>query len=276
MKIALFAPYASVSPETGLLYALGNYLRALGSEGVHEIQAIKCNGVAPICDRDGERGWKRGIHSCLSCGRDQRDLANWANITAVELSQFIAGDDVTAIRRWIHRIPITQLLDARWQGFRVVDLVAETLNARCGDTQLDLNNRSHELALQMLLKSAATILSATPALLQRMSPDLCLVANGSDALSSPLVASIKRLQRESKTPTEVSTLKWDVNKRAIAISHPRRVDIFHCELLIPNITEMRSDHRTWSSDLLKILDEILEFLDIPKTQASLPLTQAAN
>lgn len=265
MRVSFLVPYANFSQESGVLFLLANYLQhSPGSEG-RELLALKCNGNFSVCDRDGERNWRRGLHSCLSCMRDQSALAAWSGVSPQDISQFISSDDFVAAHRLIARIDIEELIDMRHNQVEVWHLCKESFVNRFGTSQPDLNNKLHQAVLRKFFVGAVRMMNATAKFNTWYMPELSVVAGGHDLITAPFVAQSQAQGRP------VSVFKWDLNERCIMISHPHNSRRMRCELVVQGLSEMRSDARTWSSELLNMLDEIVDFLEIPLAEGQLSI-----
>jgi len=267
MKIAAFSPYGATNQANSVLYLLSNYIQGFFGDGVNEVFQVRCNGAFSVCDRDADRGWKRGILSCANCMREQSGLANWSSLEIQDLSLFIKSEEIVQTRRTMMTLSSSELLDATQQGLNLWELVRGSFLNRFGISHPDLNNKLHEQTLRRFMVAAMRMTVATQRLQNHLAPDLTLVVGGTDVLSASLIAQSKNQNRDC------AIMNWDMNRRAVLISHPRSGEIHGCELMVERLTEMRSDPRTWSSDLVKILDEIVDFLDISRTQLSLPMAR---
>jgi hypothetical protein len=48
------------------------------------------------------------------------------------------------------------------------------------------------------------------------------------------------------------------------------------ELLLDGVANMRPDHNTWPSELLEIVNNVMDFLNLNQTQLTLPITPIAR
>lgn len=263
MKISVFVPFGSQSQESGLMYLLANFLKV----SFPEVVQLRCNGVFSMCDRDADTSWVRGMQSCFSCMSDQRALSAWSGVPVQDLSSFLLPDDVTESKRWVLSLKDHELIRAEYKGSAVFDVARESFVNRFGTQTPDLANKQHEQYLRRLLLSAVRMSIAAQRYHTKFAPDMSLVAGGRDYLTRAFVNQGRALRRD------VSTFRWDINQRAIQISHPRDKKILACELVPEGIRGMRSDTRTWPSELSTIMTEIAHFLGLESDQLALPIAQ---
>ena len=64
---------------------------------------------------------------------------------------------------------------------------------------------------------------------------------------------------------------WDLHTRTTSLKMASKDDDYSCDLLLENITEMRSDPSTWASELLDVIRGMISYLGFSDTQLSLPL-----
>jgi len=265
MKIALFAPYGALSQETGLIYLLGNYLRRTFPQVVQ----LRCNGLFSMCDRDAERGWTRSLSGCFRCLGEQRDLARWSGVTVEELSRYLSPNDIEATKRWILGVATDQLPWTNFDGQNFYSLALGSWQNRFNVSRPELANPLHEQILRRFMLSASRAYRAAETFHARVGPRLTLVAGGGDFLSRSFVAQAQAAKHD------VAVCTWDVSKRAVMVSHPRREAVVPCGLLLDRLVDMRGDPSTWSRDLVGILDELLAFLDIEMAEMP-PAVSAAR
>lgn len=245
------------------MYLLANYLKV----SFPEVVQLRCNGVFSLCDRDADSSWTRGMASCFTCMSDQRALSSWSGVPVQDLSSFILPDDVTETKKWVLSLRDDQLLAAEFRGVSVYEVARESFANRFGSVAPDLANKNHEQYLRRLLLAAVRMSIAANRYHSKFAPDMSLVAGGRDYLTRAFVMQGRALRRD------VSTFRWDVNQRAIQIAHPREKKLLSCELVPEGIRGMRSDTRTWPSELTTIMNEIGAFLGLDSSQLSLPIAQ---
>lgn len=255
MRVLVHVPFASSSQEAGIVFLLANYLRKHPG-GEVAITQLQCNGVFAMCDRDAERNWKRGIHSCLSCIRDQRSYGQWGELESDQLSKYLTDDDITRTKRWVQRMSAEQLPTAEFDGVELGPLWLGSFSARFGAAQYEPQNKLHEPTARRFSVGAARMLLASRRLLTRHVPDALFIAGGDDFLTRTLSEVAKAQQ------IPVVRFQWVLAERSVRIYHPHRDEVLACELLVDGLTSTRSDPRTWSGDLLRILDGVVEFLEL--------------
>lgn len=261
MKISIFVPFGSHSQEAGLLYLLANFLK----QTYPEVTQLRCNGMFAVCDRDVDSSWSRGVTSCFTCIGDQRALSDWSGLPVQEFSAYLTPDHVRATKVWIDSLSAEQLSVAELRGRDISNLCKASFANRYGASGFDAQNKSHEQFLRKVLVSAARTTLATERFYERYAPDMVLVGGGSDFITQSFVAVAKSLQRD------VSLCRWDIASRSIHISHPRSEKSLSCELVPEGVLGMRSDPKTWPSELVSIVQGILSFLELGSGQLKLPI-----
>lgn len=263
MRIAVFAPFACVSREAGIMYLLANYLQHM----FPEVLQLRCNGIVSVCDRDAERSWRRSLDSCLTCGCDQARLAAWSGVKSSALSRYLLPRDIDETRRWVESYDGESLLTARFHDTVLYPLVALSFRNRFGVDAPDPSNKNHTQLLKRLLLSAARMYIACDRFNKKFLADMSLVADGTDYLSAVF---INRCSTQSSSP---AVFRWDLHRRSTTITHPRNGGIYSCGLLLDNVAAMRPDPCTWSEELLGIISEMLSFLGLSDTQLALPIAR---
>lgn len=260
MKAVIGSPFGSLSEESGLIYLLANYIR---SAGVDTVQ-LRCNGIFSLCDRDAESNWRRGIESCVSCMSDQGSLAAWSGADIRDLSLFLAPFEVEQTKRWMYTISDEELSTVEFRGIVPWHTAKNTFFFRCGVEVPDPANKVHTQVARRLLLSALRMRLAARRFLEHEAPTLVLVAGGRDFISRSLI-------EECVANSFGHVLfQWQLDERCVRIHHPRKPEALSCELVMNRITSMRADFRTWPLELMTILDDILQFLEIPRAELLLP------
>jgi hypothetical protein len=199
--------------------------------------------------------------------QDQQYSATWSNIGIEDLSRFIHSDDVIETRRWVMALSDEALLKANFHGTDLFPLCLESFRNRFSIAAPDTKNVLHLHALRRLLVSTARMYLASNRFFQVVRPDLVLIAGGTDFITATLRQSAKELDRD------IVLFQWQLSQRGVQINYSKQKEGLLCELMLQGLVGIRSDCRTWSSDLTDILDQILEYLDIPTRQMQLPLAR---
>ena len=268
MKIAVHAPFGTLSEETGVIHLLAKYLRGTFEQMVQ----VRCNGIFSLCDRDGENGWKRSLSSCFSCINDAASLATWSGINVAELSRFLTPDEIFETRKWLAMLAPTEYAKAEYAevtgiNLPVYDLCRGSLLARLGTADPDLNNKGHEQVIKRFLLSAVRMCLATKNFIKHFQPELSLVAGGEDFVSRSYMAMAQA------AGTQVALFRWDLTNRVVKLHHPREKTVLACALLLSGVSSMRSDVRTWPAELVSIVEEIAAFLGVEVGQLPLQIAK---
>jgi hypothetical protein len=252
MRIAIHAPYGSSSEEVGLLYLLVKYAHKFG----HEFVQLRCGGTFATCDRDADTHWKRDIATCFSCIQDQRELAQWAEITASDLSSNLAPNDLLETRKWVSFAHLDDLTTASYHDITPFPLVKGSFKNRFGIEVPNIGHKHHEQVVRRLLLSGVRASLAARRFFERYAPELILIVGGDDFISASVAAESKR----KNIPQAV--FKWDLHARQVKVSSPKRDQEFSCSLVLNGLPTMRTDIRTWPPEVLSIVEEITAFLDL--------------
>lgn len=238
------------------MFLLANYLNASRMMYGVEVTQLRCNGIFSVCDRDSERDWKRGLHSCLSCMHDQRELAAWSGIPTVDISTFLTPEVIEDTRRWLMTIPAALLPTIRLGTRELMGICRESFRLRFGVNDPDFKNVAHEQFLRRLMVGVARMIQASAGYIRAAGPTLHFVAGGRDAITASYISEVKR------SGEQVVLFRWEISERTIQILHPSGTGAMGCELLLDGIPQLRGDSSTWTPSLVQILVEILSFLDI--------------
>lgn len=263
MKIISFTPYALQTREAGLITMIANYMRAYDLP----VTQIRCNGVVPTCDRDASEGWQRSATSCLSCMAEQSKLGRWGEQQVEDLSPYVTPADVDDTKRWMLRLGKLELLGAEFEGLPLSRYCRSSFNARFGTDRPDIMNRATELTVRRMLLSAARMTRAVRRFAQTQRPDYALIASGEDYLSAAFSASLRDRR------VKVSVFAWNKINNEIVVENPVSGKVASYPLVFDDITQLRKDLRTWPTELTRLLEEVLAFIDLAPSQVSLPLAR---
>lgn len=256
MSIILFAPFASLNPEAGLLYLFANYLRSQR----HDISQLRCNGIFPRCDRDSENLWKRNLRSCVECIGDQRGFAKWSGIDSRELSSFILPEEIEETSRGIRDVPGNNLMAFRFKGVPLFDLCKGSVRALFGTDLPQLMDSQQVEETRALLLSTLRMSVAVRRLNNTIVPKVALVIGGQDYLTRTFVA------QSMSQGVEVCVFQWNLSERVVDVIHLKDNRVLPCELVIDNVKTMRNNPDSWAPELVQHLQQIIDF--IPITQPS--------
>lgn len=252
MEIGVFAPYGALTQETGLVVLLANYLKRMA----YGVEAIHCNGMFTFCDRDAEQHWQRSVERCFECQHEQKELGRWAGVDSLALGSFLSPSEVEGTRRWTVAVPSSSLMSAEWEGVNIASLCLGTFQNRFGVEAPDLQNKSHEQVLRRLVLSSLRAWLAGRRFLDTVQPKRLLIAGEKDFLTRAMIAAAA----ERRIP--LGRFSWDFNQRTVVIRTTESDRPLTCGLVLHDLVSMRSDAITWSPDLIRILDSILEFLHL--------------
>lgn len=263
MKIISFVPYGLQSREAGIIAMISNYLRAYDLK----VTQLRCNGVVPTCDRDSSDGWQRTVTSCLSCISDQTKLGRWAEQEIVDLSPYLTPADIDETKKWMLGLGKLELLGAQYEGAPLASLCRASFEARFQSELPDIMNRATEMVVRRMFLAAARIIRAVRRYTNSVRPDFALISSGEDYLTAASAFALK----EKKV--KVSILAWNKHSNDIAIENPVSGKVAMYPLVFENVTQLRKDVRSWPSELLRMMEEILAFMDLAPSQLALPLVR---
>jgi len=261
MKISVFAPFGSLSYESGLIYLLSNYLRTIYSD----VQQLKCNGVFSVCDKDGERDWKRTINSCLQCMNDQKGLARWSSLDSVLLSKYVRPERIEEGRKFAISASKSELESFEFEGLKLFDLSRNSIIDRLKGPTIDLDKPEHEKVVRQILLAAFHMSLAAKGYIADFKPDLSFITGSNDYIS---LIYKKMLAQENRSAV---LFKWDGAEYCVKVFHPSSGRYVSCEFLLDGIAHVRPDPNTWPDEIIKMVHEVLSFLDIECDQYVLPL-----
>lgn len=250
MKLALFSPYGSFHREAGLLYLVANYLDKQGGE----VLQLRCDGALSACGRDRKYVGGRTPFSCLQCIGEQSALSHWAGVRARDLSSFIAPEDVAQSSKWIAAISREEFDRLEFRGVRLWDVCAPEIIARWEGVQVSTLTPIQEEGVRALFISYVHAVVASERFLAAWKPTLSFVISKGDPLSNAYLSQLRR------SGGEAAIFTFDPQEEAIVVESLNSGATYMTTLILPEITEMRADPRTWAPELAAIVNELLSFL----------------
>jgi len=194
-------------------------------------------------------------------------IGKWANLSFLRLSSFLGPQDIYESKRWIVALRDEELKQVEFKGLNIFELCSGTLAARFGSSQIDIKNRNHCQFLRRMLLAALRMCIATRKFNDQYMPQFSIVAETDDFMSKSFFAH-SRAQNKMVVP-----FRWDISARAVRVTHPLSGQYFNCNFVLDEVTSMRADVKTWPSELINVVRDLLAFLDISETQLSLPLAR---
>lgn len=250
MKLALFTPYGSFHRESGLMYLVANYVTKQGGEALQ----VRCDGALPACGRDRKYQTGRTPFSCLDCMADQRELAEWSGVKWRELSSYIVPDDVVKSSQWISSVDTSALYRIEFRGTRLWEVCESEFSTRWDLASRTKISSEQEADLRRLYVSYVHGVVASERFLKSWKPSLSCVVGGVDPLSHAY------LSQAQKASSEAAVFTYQAAEESIVVELVSRGSRYSTTLILPQVTEMRSDPRTWAPELTAIVNEILSFL----------------
>ncbi len=254
------SPMGTLGQETGLMFLLAHYMRAASTDMIN----LRCNGIFSLCDRDAEQGWRRDVTSCISCMQEQSTFVQWSGIETADLSPYLSADEVEKTKRWLLTISANQLTTVSFEQIIPFDFCKHLFVARFGIEKPVETNKQHEQFLRRAILSVARTCLAVRRYLFAHRPELVIAGGGRDFISMMLHKEAQRMGIPS------SLFQWSVDKRAIQIYHPKTDAVLSCDLVMSGVTQMRGDSRTWPLEVVSTLDDILNFMGIPRAGLMFP------
>jgi hypothetical protein len=114
----------------------------------------------------------------------------------------------------------------------------------------------HERTYDIALATWRSILAAGK-FLRTVRPGLSIVAGGRDFMSKGYLLQAQRNE------TRTALFRWEPSERAVVIFHPEREERIASDFVLPEVSQLRMDLKSWPSDLLQLAYSIATFLDIP-------------
>lgn len=242
---------------------IANYLKTYDLP----VTQLRCNGIVPTCDRDGAEGWQRSVTSCLNCIADQSKLGRWSDQALEDLSPYLGPADVDQTKRWMLGLGKFELLSANFDGISLAKLCRGSFEARFDTDRPDVMNRATEMTVRRMLLSAARMLTAVRRYAVTQRPDYALIASGEDYLTACAATAFRERR------VKVSLFAWNKHSNDIVIESPVTGKAASYPLVFENVTQLRKDMRTWPSELTRLLEEVLAFIDLAPSQVALPLAR---
>jgi len=252
MKIAVHAAYGTSSEETGVIFLLAKYLNRFFPDMIQ----LRCSGAFSHCDRDAESQWKRGLETCFKCMHEQKELSGWADLRLLDLTSYLSASEVLETRKWISYASTEELLQSTYDGIQPSELIGGSFKNRFGVETPNLANRNHEQVARRYMLAALRTSLAAKTFAAKEQPDLTFIAGADDFISRSTMEQLKAAKLQSVV------FYWDLAGHVIKIVHPRVNSVYSCGIVIEGLSSMRSDVKTWPTELLSMIDEIISFLEI--------------
>lgn len=250
MRLAVLSPYGTYHQESGLLYLVANYLAKRGAEVVQ----LRCDGALPACGRDVKYGEGRAPFTCLRCLSEQGALAQWAGIRSRDLSTFISPQDVLESSKWMSSIARSDLERVEFRGVRLWEACGSRIQAQVGEVSpRDVTPAQEEEARSAFLSYVYSVV-ASERFFAAWKPTMSFVISSTDPIARAYLTHARRGE------TEASVFTFDPSTESIVVELLSSGATYSTALILPEVTSMRSDPRTWAPELSAIVDELLSFL----------------
>lgn len=250
MKLALFSPYGTMHREGGLMYLVANYLAKQGAD----VAQLRCDGALPRCGRDKKHPGGRTPFSCLECMGEQRALAVWAGVRSREMSSFITPEDLSTSAAWISSVSGGDLSRIEFRGIRLWDVCEDEFRSRWSVENLESFTPAQEQDLRNMYVSYVHGTVSTERFIASWKPTLSFLTSASDPLAHAYLSQVRRTQ------SEAAIFSYDAPSESIVVEALSSGERYSTTLVLSNVSEMRSDHRTWAPELSAIVHELLSFL----------------
>jgi len=232
------------------VYLVANYLAKRGAEVVQ----LRCDGSLPACGRDVKYSEGRAPFSCLRCLSEQGALAQWAGIRSRDLSTFISPQDVLESSKWMSSIARSDLERVEFRGVRLWDACASRIQARLGEVSpRDITTVQEEEVRSSFLSYVYSVVGSER-FLAAWKPTMSFVICSNDPVARAY------LSHAQQGAGEASVFTFDPSTESIAVEILSSGATYSTALVLPEVTSMRSDPRTWAPELSAIVDELLSFL----------------
>lgn len=251
MKLAVIAPYGDYHRESGLIYLLANALTKRGGDVVQ----TRCDGALLACGRDQKHpGGKRTPFSCLHCISEQSALARWAEVRNRDLSTYLTPEDNAQSAQWVQTAKREELARLEFRGERVWDVCAQETSDRWAlNSERDLTAEQERSVRALFLGYIHAVVSSER-FIAAFKPSLSFIAGGTDPVTRAYLSQARRAEGD------VALFSYREEDDSIVISNLKHNTQLTTTVVLSDITEMRSDYRTWAPELKAIVSEISSFL----------------
>jgi hypothetical protein len=258
MKIVTFCPYGSLSEEAGLLFLLGAHLQAEN----HSVQYLQCNGAFSLCERDENLGWKRSLESCSLCIGEQAAFAYLSNIEILELSRYLSSRDIVESKRIVSALRIEELSQAEYEGLSLFSLCLPIFQKMFASETVTFLHQKHETIVRGLFLSIIHSYIAGRKLCAVEQPDLALVADGTDMITSPF---LRALEQEK---VDAVTIKWQKQDNTIKIFRRNCSKSINVDFFVEITSLITMPQEKWPSEVLEQLLKIRRYLGLTEFKPS--------
>jgi hypothetical protein len=254
MRVALFSPYGSEGPDSGLMFLIAAYLKFIGTE----VAVLECDGASAVCGRD-KPGARRDFAFCARCRAEQRTLERWGEFPVERLSSYLEPEEAEQTLRWVVGLPDEGLEKAEYRGIVLRDLVNANFRQLHGGERPD-GSSDQTASLRTLIVESMRLFLAVRSFYGVYEPDLVLVPESED-----YYFQVARAQADMEKRKTV-LIRGDAGSRATTILHPDKRTLLTCDWVFGELSGMRKDCSTWPKEMLQLIREILSFLGIPERE----------
>lgn len=260
MKIAIFHPYGSTSPETPLIWLFSKYLNQCG----HEITQVMCDGCFGVCDRNlkPSNGFSRPVSECFNCMRDSTELYDSDGIALRKFSDFLSPAEVRESYHWSLGLDVNRVSSSTSEDFYLYELCKDSLRKRFGQARSAFSVVGAEEELKSMLLSAKRMLKISENFNNRVAPDLCLVA-GDDFLTSCFRAVLE------VQDVQIARFAWDKISKTVNVTHPETGVGYTPDYSRMNLKQFMTNIEEWPIEVFEMLKDMMCFLEIPASQLRL-------
>jgi hypothetical protein len=251
MKIDIAPSTFVVRQETGLIAMLARLLHPS-----HSVSMVRCNGILGVCHRDEETSWHRSFDSCLSCMSERSALGAWTGASLSDLSPYLLPEDIERTRRWVNELSTEQILNDSFDGCVPWEWAKQYFVARFSTARPVATNKQHDFFVRKFILSVLRIRISARRYLFANKPDLIIVSDSNDLVS----AALKEVAADFGIG--LFSVLWRNDLRINQIENYHTNKLLDSDVVVSNVTELRSEPNTWPSDLIERLNVVCKFMGI--------------
>jgi hypothetical protein len=141
-----------------------------------------------------------------------------------------------------------------FRGVRLWDVCAPTIEARLKTSKLSDLTSGDESIVRSMFVSYVYAVVASERFVASWKPTLSFAISSQDPTAHAYLSHIRR------SDGDAAIFTFDPSSESIVVEMLSSGETYTTALILPQVTEMRSDPRTWAPELAAIVNELLSFL----------------
>jgi hypothetical protein len=175
----------------------------------------------------------------------------------------VSSESIQNSVRLVNALATEELMHFEVNGVVLSELFKGSIMARFGIAAIDPRNKNHEAYTRRLTLATLRAWKAAEAYMRAEKPEMLLLSNLTSFLSEVFAIEASR----AKVP--VFSFIADFSSRSVLVNSVPSAQtaetqgmVHQCPLLLEDVTALRPEVKSWSPDLIRILEELRQFLGV--------------